>query len=432
MKNKVINIIAGLLALLLWLFATFAPIPTNADEVGEATGVMQDLQSAENFDAWEYPSVADDYSLQVIQIAESAQGRLYVYVYQPSHWTKDLQATTLRVGLPQMGVETTYKDYTLKLTSTAGVFDKYEVTGLEIPTGAARYYELVAIHRAFDGSIDDEPDTETEQETQEVVYEVAQTWRAETTESGVKYAVSVLDVIEVTAKVVGYITYEEGFKFYLDYCDSHFVAFSTDRNIETLKEADVEYITQEHTRLIDPTLPNGGAFTSGEEVKQTKYLTADQTGSGGGFFGNAYRWERIEKTADFLASEGSKITFTEGAKADIEKTQWILRFDETARADYVNFSGSTTEYTSVNSVTILRLKFETAGVTYNLGVVDNKQSGGQMGVVKDDMAWWIYVLICAAVVLVFLFVVLPLLRLIFGILDLPARFVDWLAGLGGK
>ena len=41
-------------------------------------------------------------------------------------------------------------------------------------------------------------------------------------------------------------------------------------------------------------------------------------------------------------------------------------------------TGSTFEsYTLVGDVTILRLKFETDGITYNLGVIDNKQTGGK-------------------------------------------------------
>ena len=45
-------------------------------------------------------------------------------------------------------------------------------------------------------------------------------------------------------------------------------------------------------------------------------------------------------------------------------------------------SGGTTGSTTANStlvgdVTILRLKFVTDGITYNLGVIDNKQTGGR-------------------------------------------------------
>ena len=448
MKYIKMTIFESVVAFLLAFFTVFSPvIRTSADGAGEISGVMEDLQSAENFDAWDYPSIADDYSLQVIQIAESAQGRLFVYVYQPSHWTKDLQATTLRVGLPQVGVETTYKDYTLKLTSTAGVFDKYEVTGLELPTGAARYYELVAIHRAFDGSIDDEPETETEQETQEVVYEVAQTWRAETTESGVKYAVSVLDVIEVTAKVVGYIRYDQPSIWFDKSCDSHFVAFSIDRKIDNLTSASVDYTAtatkEEYSAAgfgaVDmgdgTTLIKNYRYTYGEPQKKRAELSADKklTFDGSGFLvSKNYEWKEISTTDEFIKSDET-VKFTTGAAADLSNTDYVLRFHASEYDIYgVNGATWTKEYEKVENVTILRLGFDVDGVAYNLGVVDNKQSGGQLGEDKENMAWWVYVLICAAIVFAFFFIVLPLLKVLFKILFVPADIVDFFAGFGGR
>ena len=55
--------------------------------------VLTDLQTDENFDVNNYPVNIEDYSLQVIQIAESVNGELFVYVYQPSGEQIDLQAT---------------------------------------------------------------------------------------------------------------------------------------------------------------------------------------------------------------------------------------------------------------------------------------------------------------------------------------------------
>ena len=55
----------------------------------------------------------------------------------------------------------------------------------------------------------------------------------------------------------------------------------------------------------------------------------------------------------------------------------VLRF---AESDYTFWSGDGsygTFATIVGDVTILRLKFETDGITYNLGVIDNKQTGGK-------------------------------------------------------
>ena len=55
----------------------------------------------DNFNAWEYPANATDYSLSVIQIAESAAGELFVYVYQPSGAVADLRATCINMTLSE-------------------------------------------------------------------------------------------------------------------------------------------------------------------------------------------------------------------------------------------------------------------------------------------------------------------------------------------
>ena len=59
---------------------------------------MEDLLKDENFGRNAYPAVADDYSLKIIQIAESSDKELFIYVYQPSHDTKDLTATAVNMS----------------------------------------------------------------------------------------------------------------------------------------------------------------------------------------------------------------------------------------------------------------------------------------------------------------------------------------------
>ena len=55
---------------------------------------------------------------------------------------------------------------------------------------------------------------------------------------------------------------------------------------------------------------------------------------------------------------------------------WVLRFFESTFQIIASANGNYSETnTEVTDVTILRLKFETDGKTYNLGVVDNKQQG---------------------------------------------------------
>ena len=65
--------------------------------------------------------------------------------------------------------------------------------------------------------------------------------------------------------------------------------------------------------------------------------------------------------------------------SELKGKKWVLRFAETnySLSGY-STTGSTFEsYTLVGDVTILRLKFEADGITYNLGVIDNKQTGGK-------------------------------------------------------
>ena len=92
--NKTLCVLA---ALVLSLFCVFGNIHKKSLKVDAATisytDVLEDLQKDESFKVEDYPAKADDYSLQIIQIAESVNGELFIYVYQPCHDTKDLVAT---------------------------------------------------------------------------------------------------------------------------------------------------------------------------------------------------------------------------------------------------------------------------------------------------------------------------------------------------
>ena len=63
------------------------------------TGVLEDLCKDENFTTTLYPTKSNDYSLQVIQIAESTGKELFVYVYQPSGQAKNLCASSINISL---------------------------------------------------------------------------------------------------------------------------------------------------------------------------------------------------------------------------------------------------------------------------------------------------------------------------------------------
>ena len=127
--NRTLWVCAAVFLSLFCIFQSVLIKPANAEETTDTyTDVLEDLQKDENFNPDDYPAVANDYSLQVIQIAESVNNELFVYVYQPSDETKDLVATEIRMSTPELGIDSTYKDYKLILLSSQGVFDKYSET----------------------------------------------------------------------------------------------------------------------------------------------------------------------------------------------------------------------------------------------------------------------------------------------------------------
>ena len=64
----------------------------------EYTDVMTDLSTDDTFSPDEYKQNPLGLTLDVIQIAESSDKELFVYVYNPSAATKPLTATSVRLS----------------------------------------------------------------------------------------------------------------------------------------------------------------------------------------------------------------------------------------------------------------------------------------------------------------------------------------------
>ena len=105
MRKKLKNNIMRFAFLLLWAVLLFVVLwggqmtaPQAYAESTSYSDVLDDLRKDENFSLSTYPSMANDYSLQVIQIAESTGKELFVYVYQPSGQAKDLRASSINIA----------------------------------------------------------------------------------------------------------------------------------------------------------------------------------------------------------------------------------------------------------------------------------------------------------------------------------------------
>lgn len=447
LNKKITYFIAVLLAVLLFIITAFASggmatvyAATSANTV--YTNVLDDLTKDNSFKPSNYPEKTDDYSLQIIQLAESSDKDLFVYVYQPSGQNKNLAACSINISTT-INDEISFYNYKLQLLNSSGVFFKYKVNNFTVKTEPTRYYAISSIYRPFDESID-KPASDGNTVT-EVNYNVSKQYCFG--EINGKPYVNCVDIetIVVTDKFVGFVRYKDGFKLYVGACDSHFVAFNTDKPIDKLLEADVYYTSQRYSWTVAAFVGEKQEF--GEKQDNYAYLkyTDKVEHNGGGLFAGTYKWDRIETTEQFIAENDLTQNVYSGAildvnvankitdegKAALQGKKWVLRFAET---DYTLGGGNGTTYsfsTLVGDVTILRLKFETDGVTYNLGTIDNKQTSSDKPindetykVVINSRVKWILGIIAAILLLIILAPILPyIIRFVVWVVLLPFKAI---------
>lgn len=420
------------------------------------SGVLDDLQKDDSFNPDEYPAIDDDYSLQVIQIAESTSGELFVYVYQPAANVKPLTATQINMSLTDDFAPYDYEDnvdnsgsnaggssdgdgggidgssggggggggshgcslalsetsdnqpstylYDLTLLNRNGVFAKYKVTDFTINGSMVRYYNITSIFREFNKDLGD-IETGNDNVKNSVYFKVGKLYAALTVDGAVKYACKNVDVVEIKNPYVDYLSYYDGvtwaslFGFAPDnYTDVHYIAFSTDKKIDNLKEADVTYTTQSYHF----TGKNNEGYTYGDKSDpQYITLTGEMNGStsdSGNWFAGTYSWKSIQRTSDFIQSTG--MDSGNYAYDNIKDTEFVLVFLTTPYSEKEEYSLMQGHYkvkdgTKVSNVSILRLMFETDGITYNLGALMDQQEGDDTsGNAVKQLGFWAYIWRC--------------------------------------
>lgn len=393
--KKIFKKLAVLAAAIVAAFGAFsAPVTAFAEETAtETTSVMEDLQSDATFSKDAYPGKtvdelkgAGEELLQVIRIGESVDAELYVYVYQPSDETKEIEAAKILIG--QTASESSARVYPLTLVSSEGVFDKYRVDGLEVLSSFdVRHYTITSLYRPFDKALDEE--TGNDNVESQIAVRVAQTWYARGADEGkIEYAHTEDEVITITDEWHGSIFYSDGWKWIFPNTTSHFIAFTSDHLIEKLKSAEIYFQYQfVEQKLCLRCLK--GEQKRGSLKNEHIVITEEDIGSNeaDGWFSHKYEWNRIEPITDFIANEED---LSDAAKAEMQEIYdnsagngaWVLRFFET-EGSLSNFDwwhwcglhyapeGSTIEKYEVSDVAILKLTFETAGVPYTMGVVDS-------------------------------------------------------------
>ena len=438
--NKIVVLIVTLCVFLTGA-QSFSAVAAESENEKTASGVIEDLSKDASFNAANYPSNAKDYSLSVMQLAESTDKELFVYVYQPSG--DKVKASSINISTT-INDDISFFNYSLELLNFEGTLFKYKVTGFEVKKDPVRYYAISSIYRPFDAGIGDEKSGNNT--INEVNYAVNRQYCFG--EINGKPYVSCVDIetIVITDKFVGFVRYKDGFKLYVGACDSHFVAFNTDKPIDKLLEADVYYTSQSYSWLF--AIGVGQNETFGEKKDNYAYLkyTDKVEHTGDGFFAGTYKWDRIQTVDDFINGENRENVYhgavldvkvssklTDEALNELKGKKWVLRFIETAYSLSGGANGSTsTKSTLIGNVTILRLKFETDGITYNLGVIDNKQTGStepsnstDIKVEPNATGKGILYLILFVLLLVILAPLLPyVLNAIIFIVSLPIKLVS--------
>lgn len=358
--------------------------------------VLDDLKKDPNFKAELYPINAKDNTLNVIQIAESTEGELLIYVYQPN-WQRDFRASSINIARQANEKNATWKGYALTYLNSSGVFYKYRVEKFKLDTAAVRYYNISNILRPYDRFLDEEPGGDNT--ISEVPNKVGQLWTVTTVNGVVSYSMTTVETIEITKKHVGFVEYADGvdlgWAVTKGVTNAHLVAFDTDRPIDNLLEADIEFSEQEvnckycgNVLHLNHKFKDYYDYEYGQKKKhEPNPLKITFKDRGSNDRGDK-SWYRIRKTEEFIKDENNGGLHLSNPD-NFNGTKWVLSFYETTMSyktdnawlpllfsPVVFFTGDAdVKYTIVSDVMILRLKFETDGVTYNLGVVDNKQTG---------------------------------------------------------
>ena len=371
------------------VFSGWVSLPAFANVYGN-TNVIKDLQRDATFNAEDYPDKADDYSIKVLQVAESDKNELYLYTYQPCQKTTYLIATDVNMSLSATADGT--KLYELIIVNTNGVFAKYLVKGVTVNASKERYYNITSVYRKWDDALDGE--IENNNTGSKKAFAVGKVIKA-TTENGKKnYLCEPAYTVDIIDPYSDYLIYTDfnslpaissiRYNFEkLGFIDAHYIAFSTDWEIDRLKNATVTYQQRTGNGYYNTFLgfDCGGDLTYSNPQTGYAYPTYyEKVENSGNFWDSgtkfSYSWDRIQTVSAFIASEEN---LTDETKNNLSGKQWVIRFLETKRTQtetgVLGYKKYETNFTKVDSVGVLRLEFETDGICYNLGTVSDLVNG---------------------------------------------------------
>lgn len=439
--DKAKKIIVLLYAVVMSFFVNIYPVIENVYGVVKySSNVLDDLKQDENFNESDYPEDLTNHKLELITIAESTDYELFVYIYNPSH-NVYANYIVMRLEIDENSMESNV--YILSFLNESGVFQKYVVLNTDNSlyevshdNTVVHFYEITTIHRPYNRDIDESKEdyeenlfsSENDNGTNAVInnvntvcYPVNKKFSIALLSNGVYMSAEDVRFITITDKFCGYVKVPANNSFgfltnkSVDY-DIHFIAFSTDKQIDKLLSATVYFKTQLYTHRT--TISNGvhyyddmydnpvsnNVILDYEHINDTSTIFEVPNHIWGQSY--TYSYPDIQEPVDFIDTfSGDEISickkgifnysveseFDAEAETEILTRQFVLNYyiAECSRAITGGLGGRSTFITDtrviVSETCILRLMFECDGIVYNLGVIDNMSTGSSTPVNNYDV-----------------------------------------------
>lgn len=270
----------------------------------------------------------------------------------------------------------------------------------------------------------------------EISYSVGQICVAEGYGESATYDYTNVEVLEIKSQLVAnVVSFKNDFFSWMHATEtgytSHVIAFSTDRQIDTILEADVyakyHYAKQtisSHGLGYVPKNYDGKQYGTKVNLQYDEVASVSK-------HGKTYKFKRIMRTSNYLHALGDE---AEPYREELSSYDWVLCVSEATDFFSYTYTGIGFGYTQIGATlidegTILRLKFDVGGVTYDMGCVSNITKSqfvvGETRTWLDDLldlfnglAHGLKIFLIVVFVLVLLSICLPLvmsiLRAIFG------------------
>lgn len=380
--------------------SSLSPFLMQADAAtAKYTNVLDDLKKDKNFNPDDYPADATKNHLEIIQVAEGENAELFIYVYQPGKYNKEYRAKYINMSREDRSNRNpSFNWYSLSFVNSNGVFEKYVVDNFTVSNEVYRYYNIASVYRLFDESVDDK--AEAVDGVNYIAFPVGLVWCAYYYNNELVYDCEKIDIVDIDILASGTLRYREGFKLYVDKCDSVYVGFSVENfDVDRIYDADITYTYRTKTWSYTPFVGETTSYGTPVTVKASLSEKDVASNDGDGLFGKKYTWKRIQTVDSFIKQiqETQNEGLSDDELKEVNASQFVFQFFESSYSlESDPYSGTSIERScEVYEISILRLHFLSEGRVYNLGCVSDAVFVDNVpdfdfsnDSIFDDGEWW--------------------------------------------